>query len=199
MNDKSQPAWTLTYAVDLNHLFEASAVMAGRRYPASHRWKLFGVILGVMGLGGAVAAIAGIAVNRWLPVVNPWAVTILLLGVLATFYAKVMTPWSIRQAAKSISDGRSPGTMAFSSDDDGMRWIDADIDFALRWSGVEAIYCTPKAFAFMSGAIALVLPFAAFADQAGMRAFLEEALTRISPEAAEASRKDKTVVSLLAG
>ncbi|RYE38848.1 MAG: hypothetical protein EOP21_11535 [Hyphomicrobiales bacterium] len=88
--------------------------------------------------------------------------------------------------------------MEFSSDDTGLRWMDADIDFQLNWSGVEAVYCTSKAFAFMSGAVALVLPFSAFPDRTAMRSFLEDALARISAEAAETSRKDKNIKALLA-
>ena len=197
MSQDHDPKLSLTYAVDFNDLFAASAVMAGRRYPASHRWKLFGVILGVMCLGGFLAAGAGTAVSHLVPGLSPWPVMILLLGVLATFYAKVMTPWSIRQSAKVISGARPPGEMTFSSDDAGMRWVDRDIDFKLAWSGVEAIYCTPGALAFMSGAIALVLPFAAFSDRAAIRSFLEDALERVPRDAREASRKDKSIVALL--
>lgn len=197
MPEETQAHQSLTYAVDFNDLFEASAVMASRRYPVGHRLKLFVVVLGVMMVGGLLSAAAGIAVSRMVPGLSPWPITIILLGMLATFYAMVLSPWTIRQAAEAISGARPPGPMQFSSDETGMRWIDADIDFRLNWSGVEAVYCTSKAFAFMSGAVALVLPFSAFANDGERRSFLLDALERIPPEAAERSRKDKSLQAVL--
>ncbi|WEK04104.1 MAG: YcxB family protein [Candidatus Devosia phytovorans] len=189
---------SLTYAVDFNDLFEASAVMSNRRYPLPHRLKLFGVIVGIMIVGGLLSAAGGIVVNRLVPDISGWPVTIVLLSILVTFYAKVLSPWSIRQAAGVIKGMRPPGPMQFSTDETGMRWVDADIDFRLNWSGVEAIYCTSRAFAFMSGAIALVLPLAAFPDHEARKRFLEQALEKISPEAAEVSRKDRSLQAMLA-
>ena len=49
----------------------------------------------------------------------------------------------------------------------------------------------------MSGVIALLLPFAAFADRAEARAFLEQALAVIPPDAAARSRADRSVMALL--
>jgi len=87
--------------------------------------------------------------------------------------------------------------MHFSADETGLRWADADIDFRLNWSGIEAVYATRSSLCFMSGIIGLVLPLNAFQSADQGRAFLADVLARIGPEAAARSRADKSLAALL--
>ena len=187
----------LTYRVDINDLFEASMSLRTRRYRAADRLKLNVVVFGTMVVGGLLAALGGFASSAIVDGLSPFPVALILLSLLAIFYARVVSPWTLRQSAQMIGQARVPGPMQFSSDETGMRWVDKDIDFHLNWSGVEAIYCTSTAMAFMSGATALVLPFSAFPDGKERRAFLLMALERIPVEAAETSRRDRSVVAAL--
>lgn len=186
-----------TYQVDFNDLFSASALLARRRYPASHRLRLNLIIVVTMVLGGIFSATAGVVAHMLMPAVPGWTATVALLVLIWLFYAKVLVPWITRQSAKMINAAYHTGQMHFSSDAEGLRWQDADIDFLLRWNGIEAIFRTPTALAFMSGVIALVLPLSAFPDHKTLKRFLEQALEKMPPQAAELSRKDPSLQALL--
>lgn len=191
------PKLDFTYQVDFNDLFSASALLARRRYPASHRLRLNLIVAMTMVLGGTFSAIAGVLVHMLVPAVPGWTATVALLVLIWLSYAKVLVPWITRQSAQVINAAYHASQMHFSSDTEGLRWQDADIDFLLRWNGIEAIFRTPSALAFMSGVIALVLPLSAFPDQETLRGFLEQALERMPPQAAELSRKDPSLQALL--
>lgn len=197
MSQTTYPKLDFTYQVDFNDLFSASALLTSRRYPAGHRLRLNLIIVVTMVLGGIFSATAGVVAHMLMPAVPGWTATVALLVLIWLFYAKVLVPWITRQSAKMINAAYHTGQMHFSSDAEGLRWQDADIDFLLRWNGIEAIFRTPTALAFMSGVIALVLPLSAFPDQETLRRFLEQALEKMPPQAAELSRKDPSLQALL--
>jgi hypothetical protein len=197
LSQTAYPKLDFTYQVDFNDLFSASALLASRRYPAGHRLRLNLIIVGVMVLGGIFSATAGVVVQMLMPAVPGWAATVALLVLIWLFYAKMLVPWITRQSARMINAAYHAGQMHFSSDAEGLRWQDVNIDFLLRWNGIEAIFRTPTTLAFMSGVIALVLPLSAFPDQETLRRFLEQALERMPPQAAELSRKDPSLQALL--
>lgn len=189
---------TLNYVPDYRDIFDASAVLARHRYSAAQRGRISAIVFGAMLLGGLFAAVGGIMLERYLfPGVPGWMFMVLLLLGVAIVYAKVLVPWQLRESANLINAARPGSLMAFTASDDGLRWTDADVDFLLRWSGVEAIYATQKSLSFMSGAIALVLPLSAFATAEERQALLETALSRIPADAAARSRADRALRTML--
>ncbi len=188
----------LTYRSDYRHLYDAAAMLYRKRFSRAQNLGARVVIFGSMFGGGLLAAATGIGLNIWnrdIPVVP---VMIAMLVLLFIVYAKVLIPWQRRMSIAAI-EAVSPATqMNFTADDDGLRWQDEHIDFALRWSGVEALYLTSGAIAFMSGAIALVLPLDALQSDAARRDLIEICLARMPPEAARNSRDDKGIKQLMA-
>lgn len=189
----------LTYEPDFAQLFEASAVLAQRRYSLAQKATVNLVLFGTMVIGGMLAAVGGTVIRiLLLPDVPDWLITIGLFGLLALFYWRVLRPWHFRRSAAYINASRkSGGPMHFSADETGLRWTDSDIDFRLNWSGIEAVYATRSSLCFMSGIIGLVLPLNAFQSADQGRAFLADVLARIGPEAAARSRADKSLAALL--
>jgi len=188
----------LTYTPDFRHLFEAGAVLARRRYTAAQRLRITLVLFVSMLGGGLLAAVGGTLLHLYvLPEVPKWVLMIALLVLVFAFYWKVLLPWQYRSSADFVNAASPRGPMRFLADEEGLRWQDADIDFHLRWRGVEAIYATPSSLSFMSGVIGLVLPLSAFPDDTSRQSFLADALNRIPPEAAAKSRADVSLVKLL--
>lgn len=189
----------LTYQVDFEHLFKASAAVGRHRYTRSYRARANLVLYGVMIIGGVGSAVGGIVLhNTVLPQVPDYMLIFLLFILVGIFYSKVMIPWLYRYSARYVNAVHAHAPMQFTADDTGLRWQDEDIDFLLRWNGVEGVFATKESLSFLSGIIALVLPLDAFPDAATRKAFITEVLGNISPEAAEKSRADKALMALLA-
>ncbi|MET3927555.1 YcxB family protein [Devosia sp. 2618] len=198
MTITTSPDVELRYVPDFNDLMAASTHLRTRRYPAGARVKFSAIAFSLVAVGAALAVLADIALRRAVPAVPNWIGMVAVLALTALLYAKILQPWMLRQSAAIIQTARKAGPMQFTSGAEGMRWADGDIDFQLRWSGVEAIYGTTTALAFMSGAIALVLPYSAFSTTEARRDFVEYALSAIPADAARVSRADKSLQALLA-
>lgn len=188
---------SLTYRSDYGHLYEAAAILYRKRFTRGQNlWAqvvMFGSIFG----GSLLAAAISIGLNIWNRAIPMVPVMIALLVVLLVVYAKVLIPWQ-RRASIAAIEAVSPATQInFTADAEGLRWQDEHIDFALRWSGVEALYVTSGALAFMSGAIALVLPLAALESEAQRRELVALCLASMPEAAAHKSRDDKALRQLL--
>ncbi|KQN78137.1 hypothetical protein [Devosia sp. Leaf64] len=191
--------FSLTYQVDFEDLFKASVVVARHRYPKAYRVRANAILYGTMVIGGALSAAGGIVLhNTVLPQVPDYVLIFVLFILVGIFYSKVMIPWLYRYSAKYVNAAHPRSPMQFTADDVGLRWKDDDIDFFLRWGGIEGVFATPESLSFLSGIIALVLPLDAFPDPATRKAFLTEVLDHITPEAAAKSRADKKLMALLA-
>jgi len=188
----------LTYVPDFEHLFRASADLSRHIYPKSYRVRVKLITYGSMLVGGVLAAAAGISFQHFvLPQMDAFPLILCFLLLLFAFYAKVVIPWLTRGASTYLNGTRDRLPMHFTADEAGIRWQDDDIDFFVRWNGIEGVYATPQSLSFHSGVIALVLPLEAFPDATARKAFLGEVLGRITPEAATKSRADKRLVDLL--
>ncbi|GEM_PF-1877449 len=190
-------ALSLTYQSDYRHLYEAASMLYRKRFSRAQNLRAQVVIFGSMLGGGLLAAATGIGFNIWNPSIPVVPVIIFALALLGLFYGKVLVPWQRRTSIAAIEAAHPSSLLTFTADKEGLRWRDEQIDFSLRWSGVELVYVTPGALAFMSGAIALVLPFNAFSSDAERAAFLALCLTYMPDEAAAKSRSDKAVQALL--
>jgi len=191
--------FSLTYQVDFEHLFKASAAVGRHRYTRAYRARANLVLYGVMIVGGVGSAVGGIVLhNTLLPQVPDYVLIFLLFILVGLFYSKVMIPWLYRYSAKYVNAARPRAPMHFTADETGLRWQDDDMDFLLHWNGIEGVFATKESLSFLSGIIALVLPLDAFPDSATRKAFISEVLDNIAPEAAEKSRADKALIALLA-
>ena len=141
---QTPPELQLTYQPDFRDLFEASAQLRLRRYPARQRLRLNLVNIGSMLAGGIVAGGGGVLIAHFVPAIPVWASMGMLFLALGLFYVKVLAPWLLAQSAAIVHDAHPPGPMDFTSDAAGLRWQSEEIDFRLHWSGVEAVFCTPQ-------------------------------------------------------
>lgn len=188
----------LTYVPNFNHLFAASQGVARRRYSAGQRLWVNLVVYGFIALASGIAGFGGVMLHSTLLPDVPAPVPVLVLfAAVATVYGVFVRPWQLRRSAAFVAAARPPKPLRFTADDTGLRWQDEDIDFALRWSGVESMFATGEALCFLSGLIALVLPLSAFPDDAARRAFLADALTRLPPAIATIARSDRSIAALL--
>ncbi|OAM82296.1 YcxB family protein [Devosia elaeis] len=193
------PDLRLTYRPDYRHVYDAAAVLHHQRFSRAQNRRARLVIFGSMFGGGMLAAAIGIGLNIWNPAIPALPVILALLFLVALFHAGVIAPWQRRMSIAAIEAASPTTPMDFVADDQGLHWRGAHMDFTLGWSGVEAVFLTPGALAFMHGALALVLPLDAFESDAQRRELVELCLARMPEAAARKSRDDKKLRQLLAG
>lgn len=183
----------LTFVPRTLDLFEVSAAAGRLRYPARERWLMLAVNFGTIALTGFLATGGGILLSRALPGLPQSAATLALFGLGVIVYLRLILPWARLRSARLI-DAMRPGLeTVFTMDDEGLRWQADEIDFLLRWRGVDALFATSKGFGFLTGAIALYVPHAAFADPAAIRGFVSTALERMPEPARQRSESWQTL------
>ncbi len=100
-------------------------------------------------------------------------------------------------SARWMAERKQPRALVFSADAEMLRWENADSGMWVRWSEIERLFVTKDAVGFLCGGWTYYIPQRAFGSPVEFVAFLETAVSKLSPGARVLSEADRTVRQLL--
>lgn len=127
----------------------------------------------------------------------PFAVqTVVALAVALLADQRVFRPMLMKRVADWLNNRYPPTQSNIEVDATGISLMTDQADFSLAWSGVEVIFMTPTTVCFFTPPLACYMPARVF-DAPGLKAFLSEALTHLSPQARDATLADARIQAVL--
>ncbi len=181
----------------------ASVQIAARPHIFSPTQQLVWIPLTVAALALAAAAFwsAGLMAHRLAPDFQDQNALLLLqfivaIGACVLFINYVHTPITYKLSQRWLAERYPPSENKVEANDDKISWFTAQADFHVRWSGVERIFMTPTTVVLLARPMAFFIPTCEF-SAGGLQAFINEALTHMTPNARDATLADPDIQAVL--